>query len=88
MSDGVVSLSDAALRLGLSWHQAWRLVLIGSLKGNKRGGRWFVESRDLTQLLADRAGPPQKGTMAATESLASGCANRGTITGASSRVAS
>lgn len=37
-----VTLAEAALRLGLSWQQAWRLVLVGALKGRKVGRRWFV----------------------------------------------
>lgn len=45
-----VPLAEAALRLGLSWGQAWRLVLTGVLKGRKgRGGRWLVTADSVEQ---------------------------------------
>lgn len=37
-----VPLAQAAKRLGLSWGQAWRLLLTGRLCGEKVSGRWFV----------------------------------------------
>lgn len=42
-----VSLADAAKLLGMSWQQAWRLVLIGELAGEKMGGRWIVTSESV-----------------------------------------
>lgn len=37
-----ISLSEAALHLGISWNQAWRLVLKKRIAGRKAEGRWFV----------------------------------------------
>lgn len=37
-----IPLADAAMRMGISWERAWRLLLRGVLRGEKRGGRWFV----------------------------------------------
>lgn len=45
-----VSLSVAAHRLGLSWQQAWRLLLRGELQGRKSGGRWAVDEESLERL--------------------------------------
>jgi len=43
-----IPLPDAAQRLGLSWAQAWRLVLRGDLKGEQRGSaRWWVSVASL-----------------------------------------
>lgn len=39
----LIPLSQAAFELGLSWHQAWRLVLSREIPGENRGGRWFVD---------------------------------------------
>lgn len=50
-----VPLALAAQRLGLRWDQAWRLVLTGALRGEKRGGRWFVERDSLSQNLGPSA---------------------------------
>ena len=36
------SVSDAAARLRLSYNQVLRLVLVGDLRGERRGNRWFV----------------------------------------------
>jgi hypothetical protein len=44
-----IPLSEAARRLGISWHQAWRLLLVGALKGRKEGGRWVVEDSSVEQ---------------------------------------
>ena len=37
-----IPLADAAMRMGISWERAWRLLLRGVLRVEKRGGRWFV----------------------------------------------
>jgi hypothetical protein len=42
-----LSLAEAALRLGLSWQRAWRLVLTGEIVGRKRDGRWVVDSESV-----------------------------------------
>lgn len=46
-SDGEVPLALAAQSAGLSWPQAWRLVLRGELEGRKAGGRWVVTRASL-----------------------------------------
>ena len=38
----LISLTDAAKRLSLSWERAWRALLSGNLEGEKRDGRWYV----------------------------------------------
>ena len=42
-------LAVAALRLGLSWQRAWRLVLTGEIEGRKHGGRWLVKALSVEQ---------------------------------------
>ena len=42
-----VDLVQAAARLRIPWHTAHRLVLVGTLKGTKRRGRWKVDSESL-----------------------------------------
>jgi hypothetical protein len=42
-----IPLSEAALRLGLSWERAWRLVLTGVLVGQKREGKWTVSQASI-----------------------------------------
>jgi hypothetical protein len=37
-----IPLAEAAHALGLTWAQAWRLVLVGALDGRKEGARWIV----------------------------------------------
>jgi hypothetical protein len=44
-----ILLSDAALRLGISWHRAWRLVLTGQLIGRKEDNRWLVGEESVTE---------------------------------------
>ena len=50
-TDETVSLPSAAQALGKSWIQAWRLVLVGTLKGSKVGGRWQIERESLDRLV-------------------------------------
>lgn len=45
-----IPLVDAVRRLGLSYNQAHRLLLIGKLKGGRVRGRWMVECEDLEQM--------------------------------------
>lgn len=47
-------LALAAQRLGVPYQDAHRMVLIGKLRGQKRGGRWYVLVSDVERLLADR----------------------------------
>ena len=50
-TDGTVSLPAAAMALQKSWIQTWRLVLVGTLKGSKVGGRWQIERESLDRLV-------------------------------------
>lgn len=45
--DAEIPLALAAQSAGLSWAQAWRLVLRGELEGRKAGGRWVVTRASL-----------------------------------------
>lgn len=49
-------LSDAAFQLGITWSQAWKLVLTRKLSGRKREGRWYVDGTDLERLVSEREG--------------------------------
>lgn len=49
-----IPLADAAMRLGVSWQQAWRLLLTGTLQGRKDGGRWVVDAESLERTKAAR----------------------------------
>lgn len=42
MVDTEIGLTQAAVMLRVSWHCAWRLVLVGELDGRKDGNRWLV----------------------------------------------
>jgi len=57
MSSGIfeaLSLPAAAKQLGLSWTQAWRMVLTGALRAELVGGRWRVDAADVARVLAAR----------------------------------
>ena len=49
-----IPLADAAMRLGVSWSAAWRLLLTGKLQGRKEGGRWIVDADSLERAKAAR----------------------------------
>ena len=49
-----VDLVEAAARLRISYHAAYRLVLTGRLKAERRNGRWLVDREDLERLERDR----------------------------------
>ena len=51
----MVPLAEAAHVLGVSWSQAWRLVLQHKLEGEKVGGRWMVRVADLEAFVARAA---------------------------------
>lgn len=53
-SEPVISLIEAAQKLEISWERAWRLVLQGKLRGEKRGGRWVVARGSVMVFLARR----------------------------------
>jgi hypothetical protein len=59
VDDKEVLLTEAALRLGISWERAWRLVLTGQLKGQKKGKRWLVDSQSLKALESKEDNPPR-----------------------------
>lgn len=54
-SQAEIPLPEAALRLGISWQIAWRLVLRGDLKARKKDGRWLVEKSDVERLASERS---------------------------------
>jgi hypothetical protein len=54
-NDGEIGLTEAALRLGVSYVQAQRLMLTGKLGGRKAGARYFVRRADVEQLARERA---------------------------------
>ena len=41
-NDQKIPLADAALRLRVSWHTAYRMLLQGELEGERAGNRWLV----------------------------------------------
>lgn len=49
-----VPLTEAARRLKISWHRAWRHMLIGDLRGEKVDGRWVVRRADVERLAVER----------------------------------
>ena len=52
---GWIPLSDAALRLGMSYHRAMRLMHVGRLEARKQdNGRWVISEVSLNRLLAER----------------------------------
>jgi predicted site-specific integrase-resolvase len=55
MSNEEVRLVEAAVKLGASYNQTLRWVLLGRLKGVRRDGRWFVSAADVERMRAERA---------------------------------
>lgn len=51
-----LGLAEAAMQLKIPYQDAHRLLLVGRLSGQKRGGRWFVSRDSLAQLMAERQG--------------------------------
>ena len=49
-----VSLSDAALRLGVTYWRARDLLLTGILKGGRDGRRFLVDAEHLEQVVEER----------------------------------
>ena len=47
MTTKLVPLAEAAFRLKISYHRAWRRLLSGELNGQKIDGRWLVLESDL-----------------------------------------
>lgn len=53
-----VDLVEAARRLRVAYHVALRLVLTGRLTGDRKNGRWKVDSEDLRRLEGERKEEP------------------------------
>lgn len=51
MKKGHVPLVLAAQKLRVSRERAMRLMLIGVLDGEKRGGRWYIEAKSLERAI-------------------------------------
>lgn len=60
MTERLIPLSEAAHLLGLSWGQAWRLVLQHELEGEKVKGRWMVSASGIEKRLRRRRPLPEK----------------------------
>lgn len=50
----MIGLAEAAQRLALPYQDAHRLVLTQKLRGEKRGGRWWVYNADVEKLERSR----------------------------------
>lgn len=60
MEPQTMTLIEAAAAIGYSYNRVLRLVLVGQLKGERRGGRWFVDPADVKRFrgeLRDAASP-------------------------------
>lgn len=55
MMDEEVRLIEAAVKLGASYNQTLRWILVGRLRGKQRSGRWFVDAADLERFAQERA---------------------------------
>ena len=47
MPGELITLVEAAARLGISYNRMLRLVLIGDVAGERRDGRWFADASDV-----------------------------------------
>lgn len=50
----MLDLPQAAARLGLSWHQAYSLVLRGKIRGERHAGRWMIDEASVERLVRER----------------------------------
>ena len=55
--DGMITVAEAAQRLGRSLEQVRRYLREGKLKGQRVGGQWFVEEASLPPRYEIRSGP-------------------------------
>jgi len=46
----IMGLAEAAQKLRMPYQDCHRLLLIGALRGEKRKGRWYVETSDVEAL--------------------------------------
>lgn len=51
----LIGLAEAAQRLRMPYQDCHRLLLTGLLRGEKRGGRWFIVLADVDRLAQERA---------------------------------
>lgn len=49
-----IGLAEAAQLLGIPYQDAHRLLLIGRLRGQKRGGRWWVAAESVHEVVRER----------------------------------
>ena len=56
--DGMITVAEAARRLGRSLEQVRRYLREGKLKGQRVGGQWFVEEASLPLRYQIRSGGP------------------------------
>jgi predicted site-specific integrase-resolvase len=50
----MIGLAESAQRLRVPYQDAHRLLLTGAIRGQKRGGRWYVLAEDVDQLAERR----------------------------------
>src|SRR3990170_908131 len=55
--EGMITVAEAARRLGRSLEQVRRYLREGKLKGQRIGGQWFVEEASLPLRYQIRSGP-------------------------------
>jgi hypothetical protein len=52
--DPMITLAEAGIRLRMPYQDVHRLMLLGSLQSEKRGGRWFVRRADVEREARER----------------------------------
>lgn len=60
-----VALVDAAIAWREPWHRAWKRVLEGEVRAQKRGGRWFLAQDDVQAIATVNAADRHAGSSAA-----------------------
>jgi len=50
VNDGMMTLPEAARLLRCGYNVVWRLALVGTLRGVRRGARLLVNRKDVEQL--------------------------------------
>lgn len=63
-----LTLTQAAARLGRSYNQVLRLVLLGVLHGKQRDGRWAVSRESVERFLHERDSTDAPGFKGGTSS--------------------